>query len=87
MIRFSKYTLPILLFFIASSIFAQDMVKDGGQDGLMKTVTYDVSRFTDIRDKKLSDVMMEVPKALKEDGIDAVVIGNMSEGDHSVVIA
>lgn len=64
MIRFSKYTLPILLFFIASSIFAQDMVKDGGQDGLMKTVTYDVSRFTDIRDKKLSDVMMKMPGLL-----------------------
>ena len=40
---------------------AQDMVKDGAQDGLMKTVSYDVASFLDIRDKKLEDVMMKMP--------------------------
>ena len=37
---------------------AQDMVKDGAQDGLMKTVSYDVASFLDIRDKTL-DSMIE----------------------------
>lgn len=46
---------------IQTNVSAQDMVKDGGQDGLMKTVTFDVSQFTDIRDKKLQDVMMKMP--------------------------
>lgn len=50
-----------LFFCFTSTLLAQDMVKDGEQDGLMKTVSYDVSSFTDLRDKKLQDVMMKMP--------------------------
>lgn len=50
-----------LFFGFSSSILAQDMVKDGVQDGLMKTVSYNVTSFTDLRDKKLQDVMMKMP--------------------------
>ena len=32
---------------------AQDMVTATGENGLEKTVSYDVEKFTDIRDKKL----------------------------------
>ena len=53
----------IVLFFLLTISYtsAQDLVKDAGQDGLMKTVSYDVARFTDVRDKKLSDVMKKMP--------------------------
>lgn len=40
---------------------AQDMVTAVSNDGLEKTVSYDVSKFTDIRDKKLEDVMKKMP--------------------------
>ncbi len=44
-----------------AALQAQEMVQDARQDGLMKTVAYNVSSFTDIRDKKLQDVMMKMP--------------------------
>lgn len=40
---------------------AQDMVTAMGNEGLEKTVNYDVASFTDIRDKKLEDVMKKMP--------------------------
>lgn len=58
---------PCLLFFSLLSLFpstslmSQNMVSEGVQDGLMKTISYDVSRFIDIRDKKLQDVMVKMP--------------------------
>ncbi len=56
------YVLPcILTLFPTTTLLAQDMVTEGVQDGLMKTISYDVSRFIDIRDKKLQDVMVKMP--------------------------
>ncbi len=40
---------------------AQDMVTSVENDGLERTVSYDVASFTDIRDKKLEDVMSKMP--------------------------
>ena len=40
---------------------AQDMVTATGENGLEKTVSYDVEKFTDIRDKKLEDVIKKMP--------------------------
>ena len=40
---------------------AQDMVTATAEDGLEKTVSYDVAKFTDIRDKKLEDVLKKMP--------------------------
>lgn len=42
-------------------MLAQDMVTSVENDGLERTVSYDVASFTDIRDKKLSDVMSKMP--------------------------
>lgn len=63
MLHFSHYRLFFLLsiLLISSHLTAQDMVSEGQQDGLMKTISYDVSQFIDIRDKKLQDVMMKMP--------------------------
>ena len=44
-----------------SYIYAQNMVTAVGNEGLEKTVSYDVAKFTDIRDKKLEDVMKKMP--------------------------
>lgn len=41
--------------------FAQEMVTAVADNGLEKTISYDVSKFTDIRDKKLEDVMKKMP--------------------------
>ena len=43
------------------SMSAQDMVTAVGQEGLEKTVSYDIASFTDIRDKKLEDVLKKMP--------------------------
>lgn len=40
---------------------AQEMVSNVGNDGLEKTISFDVASFTDIRDKKLEDVMKKMP--------------------------
>lgn len=59
--NYVKFLLIILFSNFYTILSAQDMVKEGAQDGLMKTVSYDVSSFTDLRDKKLQDVMMKMP--------------------------
>ena len=51
----------LLLLFGPMTTHAQDMVTSVGSDGLEKTVSYDVSKFTDIRDKKLDDVLRKMP--------------------------
>ena len=40
---------------------AQDMVKAVSNDGLEKVISYNVASFTDIRDKKLEDVVSKMP--------------------------
>lgn len=40
---------------------AQDMVKAVSNDGLEKVISYNVASFTDIRDKKLEDVIAKMP--------------------------
>ena len=40
---------------------AQDMVKAVSNEGLEKVISYNVASFTDIRDKKLEDVMAKMP--------------------------
>ena len=50
-----------LIFLAPISLWAQDMVTAVGNDGLEKTVSYDVESFTDIRDKKLEDVLKKMP--------------------------
>ncbi len=65
----------LLLILVAISpctISAQDMVTAMGNEGLEKTVSYDVAKFTDIRDKKLEDVMRKMP------GINAMGWGGLS---------
>ena len=42
-------------------IHAQDMVKAVSNEGLEKVISYNVASFTDIRDKKLEDVMAKMP--------------------------
>ena len=60
--------LIVLIFSLLAQ--AQDMVTSVGNDGLERTVSYDVASFTDIRDKKLSDVMSKMPgiSLSEEDG-------------------
>lgn len=43
------------------SVKAQDMVTSVGNVGLERSVSYNVASFTDIRDKKLEDVMSKMP--------------------------
>ncbi|MCR4765414.1 MAG: hypothetical protein K5856_04470 [Bacteroidaceae bacterium] len=40
---------------------AQNMVTSVGSDGLERTVSFNVANFTDIRDKKLEDVLSKMP--------------------------
>ena len=52
--------------FIALSLlsvvsYAQNMVTSKEQQGLEKSIRYDVSKFTDTRDRKLEDVMKKMP--------------------------
>lgn len=61
-IRFKPIFLSIVLAMsVSSRVKAQDMVTAVGHEGLEKTVSYDVSKFTDIRDKKLEDVLRKMP--------------------------
>ncbi len=46
---------------IPTKAFAQEMVTSVADNGLEKTVSYDVAKFTDIRDKKLEDVLKKMP--------------------------
>ena len=46
---------------IPTKVFAQEMVTSVADNGLEKTVSYDVAKFTDIRDKKLEDVLKKMP--------------------------
>ncbi|MBO7552640.1 MAG: TonB-dependent receptor [Bacteroidaceae bacterium] len=66
---------------ISSSLIvqAQDMVTAVGEDGLEKTVSYDVEKFTDIRDKKLEDVMKKMPglSAMSWDGSTSFMYNGM----------
>jgi len=60
------YLTPLILLWTLSVFtpyysYAQDLVTAVGSEGLEKTVSYDVARFTDIRDKKLEDVMKKMP--------------------------
>lgn len=48
-------------FTMPTEAFAQEMVTAVANNGLEKTISYDVSKFTDIRDKKLEDVMKKMP--------------------------
>ncbi len=60
----SSLTMTVALMLMALGpvkMYAQDMVTAVGNDGLEKTVSYDVSKFTDIRDKKLEDVLKKMP--------------------------
>ena len=59
-------TLVFGLLLAALSVFpfqavAQDMVKAVSNEGLEKVISYNVASFTDIRDKKLEDVIAKMP--------------------------
>jgi len=57
-----KYILTVFFIIAATYISnGQDMVKAAEQQGLEKTIRYDVSTFTDTRDRKLEDVMKKMP--------------------------
>ena len=43
------------------SLSAQDMVTAVGQEGLEKTVSFDIASFTDVRNDKLEDVLKKMP--------------------------
>ena len=51
----------VFLLFFPVWVQAQEMVTQVGNEGLEKTVSYNVASFTDIRDKKLEDVMRKMP--------------------------
>lgn len=51
----------VFLLFFPVWVQAQEMVTLVGNEGLEKTVSYNVASFTDIRDKKLEDVMSKMP--------------------------
>lgn len=55
------YIFLFLLIMCQLSAQAQDMVTSVGDQGLERTVSYNVASFTDIRDKKLEDVMSKMP--------------------------
>jgi hypothetical protein len=60
----SSLTLMVALMLMAfgpEKMNAQDMVSAVSNDGLEKTVSYDISKFTDIRDKKLEDIFKKMP--------------------------
>jgi len=56
-----RFIFLLALLNTAAPIQAQEMVKAVNEDGLEKTISYDVEKFTDIRDKKLEDVMKKMP--------------------------
>ena len=55
---------------VVQSVHAQEMVTSVGNEGLERTVSYNVASFTDIRDKKLEDVLSKMP------GISKMETGN-----------
>lgn len=50
-----------LLIGSALSVNAQGLVEAQNQEGLQKTISLEVSKFMDVRDKKLEDVMIKMP--------------------------
>lgn len=58
-----KLLLPLCaaLLLCGVSLRAQEMVSTVAETGLKKTISYHVEQFTDVRDKKLVDVMMKMP--------------------------
>lgn len=46
---------------LSFQLHAQDMVKAVSDEGLEKVISYNVASFTDIRDKKLEDVIAKMP--------------------------
>ena len=56
-----KLHLFLFLCLIAPNLFAQEMVSSVAEEGLSKVISYDVASFTDIRDKKLQDVLVKMP--------------------------
>ena len=61
LIKKTLYAWFFLLIMCQLSVQAQDMVTSVGDQGLERTVSYNVASFTDIRDKKLEDVMSKMP--------------------------
>lgn len=64
--NYSNYMMAMVLMIAAwitmpTQTFAQEMVTSVADNGLEKTVSYDVAKFTDIRDKKLEDVLKKMP--------------------------
>lgn len=58
----------LLALLSVSGLRAQNMVSSEASQGLEKTVRYDVSMFTDTRDRKLEDVMKKMPGLSNEWG-------------------
>ncbi len=69
----------VLTVFSILSVPAQPMVSEGARDGVEKIVRYDVSKFTDTRDRKLEDVLNKMPGLTLSDN------GNFSYNKMSVV--
>ena len=65
---------------LPASLKAQDMVTSVENHGLERTVSYNVASFTDIRDKKLEDVMSKMP------GISKIEMGDGSYSYNGLVI-
>ena len=53
--------IPLIIFLSSHPSLAQHMVSASDDQGLEKSVKYDVSSFTDTRDRKLEDVMKKMP--------------------------
>jgi hypothetical protein len=62
-----KQLIILLLLMTTLPLRAQEMVKAVKEDGLEKTVSYDVAKFLDVRDKKLEDVLRKMPGVQVED--------------------
>ena len=97
-IKRAIYACLFLLIVCQLSAQAQDMVTSVGSQGLERTVSYNVASFTDIRDKKLEDVMSKMPgisKSEMDEGtytynglmIDRMYINgkDVLEGNHAAI--
>ena len=62
-----KQLIILLLLMTTLPLRAQEMVKAVKEDGLEKTVSYDVAKFLDVRDKKLEDVLRKMPGVQLQD--------------------
>ena len=62
-----KQLIILLLLMTTLPLCAQEMVKAVKEDGLEKTVSYDVAKFLDVRDKKLEDVLRKMPGVQLQD--------------------